>query len=287
MALSCRFTGSSIPWLNGGNLSPVPLSREAKFVGLLAAATVGATAIWYGTHRKEIDDAGGLLAALLGVPPSAKTKRDNVDFGKKIKKGYIVCPEQIGRIPPSTAINRGDFVIIHLVSDDGKFIEPTWAQVRSMSPDKTGLYVHIVGEFTEQGIEPIHSERHGFVIGEKMFLDRDCVFDVLHQESTFTGQILCGPNLANVRNETTNEQVYFARDTKGLKAGDAVRIVVASQQAQGTLWHEPLWVRITGISSTQQIVHAIVADDPELTVHHGLKKMSPVQFGRDCVVEIQ
>lgn len=156
-----------------------------------------------------------------------------------------------------------------------------------MSPDKSDLYVQLVGEFTPRGIEPLATEKHGFNIGEKMLLDRDCIFDVLHQDTVFTGQVLCGPNLAVIRDETTNKQVYFARDTKGVQQGDAVRIIVASPEAQGTAWHEPIWVRVNRISPTQQVIQALVAETPKLTGQHGLEKMSAVQFGRDCVVEIQ
>lgn len=258
-----------------------PRNRDAvKAVGVLAAATVAVTGVWYFTNKDEIQKAGGLFAALFkGLPTDPTGKRGAPNGKPDVPKGSVVCPKDIGKLPANiSTLKRGDFVIIELASKDKKSIEPTWARVRSLSPTKDRIYVEIAGEFTEQGIKPIKTKKHGFYLGEKLILDKECVFDVLHVSSKLTGQILCGPNLGVVD--------YGPVDTKRVSTQNIVRIVVGSPEAQGSAWHEALWVHVTSISPTSQIIHGIVAENPKLTAQHGLSKYSRVEFGRDCVVDV-
>lgn len=266
-----------------------PISKKTvKTVGVLAGVAVGATVLWYIVNAEEIERAGGLVRALFeGTTTPPTGKRGSPGTKGPVPKGTVLCPAEVGKIPPDiSAVRRGDYVILELVSKNGKFVEPTWARVRSVSPDREQLYVEIVGEFTKAGIKPISSKKHGFYLGEKLIVDSDCVFDTLHISGELKGQILCGPSLGAIVSETTQEPLYRPVDTRRVSTSNLVKIVAASKEGDGTAWHEPLWVHVTRISPTSQIIHGIVSEEPELTAKHGLRQFSAVQFGRDCVVDV-
>jgi hypothetical protein len=200
------------------------------------------------------------------------------EFGKRSGKkkvdnrGTVACPPN--PIDTSSLV-RGDFVILKLEGTAGAGSQLTWARVRSLSPKKDAAYLELVGEFTSKGILPI---KFGFSLGETFMLPVKCIWDILRDDSQAKGQILCGPQLAAIN--------LHAVSTKNVQANDVVQVAIASQEAQGTAWHEVLEVRISTISPTSQILHGIVVKAPTMTLVHGLSKYSALQFGRDCVVGI-
>lgn len=245
--------------------------NQVKIVGALMGTAIVATIAWYADKSND----GGVSSGGRGAKPK-----------DAVVKGFVVCPKDVGKIaPPIAGLSRGDFVIIQLASADGKFVEPTWARVRSFSPTRDKMYVEISGEYTNAGIKPLSSDRHAFYLGEKIVLDKDCIFDVLRVQGKLTGQILCGPSLG-VLTGIGGKPLYNLVDTKSVDTSNVVRVVVASEEAQGTAWHEPLWVHVTSISPTQHVIRGLVAETPKLTTKHGLKQYSSVEFGRDCVIGI-
>lgn len=257
---------------------------ETKALGALAVAAGGVTVIYYLVNKDEIDKAGGLFKSIFSPSISGVTrgKRPAPKPKPGAERGVVVCPDEVGKIAPSVSqVRPGDFVIISLASKDRLFNQLTWARVRSFSPTRDRMYVEISGELTEAGVKPLRSDKHGFFLSERIVIDSDCVFDVLHGEAQFTGQVLCGPGL-QVVNETPKDTASVSKDHD-----DAVQVVVASVEGQGTLWNEPLWVRVMSISPTSNVIHGLVMDEPELTAQHGLRQYNKIQFGRDCVIDIR
>lgn len=192
-----------------------------------------------------------------------------------VGSGQILCPGQLGLPPPIVKPDRGDFVVIMLSSADGSVRERTWARVRSRRGDR--IFAEITGELTETGIRPLRTSEHGFPIGHKMFLDVDCVLEVLTVEKSF--QILCGPGLTAVEGG-----LLIPVDTTGLAVGDRARIVIASREAQGTAWHEVLWTKVESVHG--DVVEGRI-DEHAVRPEHKLLLGSAVEFTRDCVVAIQ
>jgi hypothetical protein len=186
-------------------------------------------------------------------------------------KGSLACPPV--PIDLASAV-RGDFVILKLKAAKGSATQLTWGQIRSFSPTRHQAYIQVVGEFSPKGITPV---KFGFRLNEKIVVDAKCIWDLLRVDTEFKGQVLCGPGLS-VAGE-------HAVDTGGVEPGDVVKVIVASLDAQGTAWHEPLEVRVS-LSPTKQIFHGIVVSIPTLSAVHGLTKYSALQFGRDCVIEV-
>lgn len=200
-------------------------------------------------------------------------------------EGYLLCPADIDQMPGSTkGLAKGDFVIIQLSTKDDSFREPTWAQVLSISPDGADLYIQITGEYLESGVRPLSAAKHGYHINDRMIIPRTCVFDMLHIHSKLEGIIACGPELSSYTNEA-GKPLYKLLDTTEVSMSDLVQIVVADSTLAS--WSEPLWVLISKISPTKQVITGIITDEPELSDKHKLKQYSQVSFNRDCVVGIR
>lgn len=237
-------------------------------LGLLGVTAVG-VGIWRSSQRKTSTGKRGSPGFL---DPDPKTP---------VPKGRVLCPKDVNRMPADTStVKKGDYVVLHLQSHDRSFVEPVWGRVISVSPKRDQLHVQITGEFTDTGLRPIKYRQHGFHMNEKVIVGTDCVFDVLSVSGTLKGTILCGPRLAVL------EGKYAPVDTRRVAEGDMVQIVVASKEAQGTAWHEPLWVHVTRISPTASVIHGIVAEAPAQADRHGLSRFSKLDFTRDCVVDI-
>jgi hypothetical protein len=256
---------------------------ETKALGTLALALGGVTLVYYVVNREEIEKAGGLFKSIFSPEIKGKTSgKRGAPPTSKVERGVVACPADVGKIGADiSGLRKGDFVIISLASKDRLFNQHTWARVRSFSPTRDRLYVEITGELTPSGVKPLRSDKHGFFLNERIVIDSDCVFDVLENEAEFKGQVLCGPGLEVVGGSPV--------DTKGVSAEDhdAVQVVVASTEAQGTAWNEPLWVQVTSISPTSNVIRGIVLEKPKLTAQHGLYQFSRLQFGRDCVIDIR
>jgi hypothetical protein len=237
----------------------VPVSRKAK----IAAVVVGSTAAlalggWY----------------LFGHRPVALPL---------VPTGRILCPGDLGKIPASSAaLVVGDFVVVQLASGDGKFHESTWAVVTSIGA--TTVVARISGEQLQTGIRPLQTKKHGFRVGNEILLSKDCIWDV-YRPVTFSGQILCGPDLAAL--DTIEKPPLRALPAAlTLDIGDRAQIVVASSEAAGTAWHEKLWTRVVSMSPTAQVVSALVDEEPTQNDKHALVKGSLLRFNRDCIVKV-
>lgn len=202
------------------------------------------------------------------------------------KPGRVLCPADVGRDPPAAvSVGRGDFVAVALQSGDGSFVETTWASVLAgAGPD---IVVALTGEQVAEGVKPLSTERHGFSLGTRLLISRECVWEVF-RPSEIEGQILCGPQVTELATFLGDDADGMAVVPAGLivNAGDRVEIVVASKEALGTAWFERLWTRVVTMSRSGQVLTAMVVEQPEKTDNHGLSMGSVVRFNRDCVIGV-
>lgn len=240
--------------------------------------TLGIGAIWYGRNRETIHKRG-LLEALFDPGSGRTVGRRGGARTKKLLKGSISCPIEEGRVPPSTAqLTVGDFVVLKLLDAKDKFVESTWAQVRAISPDRELLKVQLVGELTPEGQRDLKSDRHGFRLNDIITVTAECVSEVLHHHAVLRGVVVCGPQVESLG--------FSLKDSRGVSKSSDVQIVVADKKAPKDVW-EKLWVHVTHVLPTSNVIHGVVADDPQLSTKHGLRKFSKVEFTRDCIVNVR
>lgn len=226
---------------------------------------------------------GGVLAGVAGL--GYLLTRNHAKETTETPHGHLVCPLDTGHVPADTAsLDVGDFVVLRIASADDSFAEMTWAMVLTIAPDGSRLQVRLSGEQTESGLRPLETAKHRYRIGQKILVDRQCVFDV-YRPPTFHGQVLCGPQLAAL-DDSEDPDLRAAAEALGIGRGARARIVVASTEANGTAWHEVLWTTITNTSPTGQVLTGVVDEDPKL-LEHGLRRGSTLHFNRDCVVQVQ
>jgi len=197
--------------------------------------------------------------------------------------GRLLCPREAGREPaPATSVGRGDFIVIQLQSGDKKFSESTWASV--VAGAGGDVIVLLTGEQIAEGVRPLSTDKHGFRLGQPLVVPRDCIWEVFRPVK-LTGQILCGPQLDEL-GEFLKEEIYPIEAGLTVEPGDRAQIIVASNEAQGTAWHERLLTRIVTISRSGQVLTARVEGIPTQTDKHGLSSGSVVRFNRDCIVGV-
>lgn len=201
----------------------------------------------------------------------------------KKRHGSLLCPGKVGREPaPAETVGRGDFVVVQLQSADGKFHESTWATVLGETGDVVAVV--LAGEQIAEGIRPLATDKHGFRLGDRLTVARDCIWE-LFRPTAFRGQILCGPRITELGEAIGEEMVPVAAGLT-VQRGDRARVLVASKTAQGTAWHEKIWTRIATISPSGQVITAVVDEDPQKTERHKLTRGSVIRFNRDCVIGV-
>jgi len=234
----------------------------------------------------------GLIA--VGVSASGDKKKKGTSSGKRgapdprkpAPKGRIFCPYEENKTPANpnlVAVN--DFVIIKLVSADRHYAEDVWGHVLSISPDKDKFQIELAAPLVAAGFKPIHTEKHGFYLGEKLKVHSDCVYDVLHKGDPERYELLCGVLL--------DEHGYkgLPKEILKLKKGDMVTLVVGNagitaEAIPGKTWNEEIRVWITSLGKTGTVLHGLVWEDPDMTDQHGLRKYSKLDFTRDCIVKV-
>lgn len=196
----------------------------------------------------------------------------------------LLCPRHVGKAAaPSASVEPGDFVVVELQSPDGKFHESTWATVAAVAGN--ALVVILTGEQIPEGIRPLRTKQHGFRLGHKMILERDCIWEVF-RPAEMTGQILCGPQILELAKFLEDDTLFPVASGLTVQQGDRAKIMVGSIESFGNAWNESLWTRIVTISPSGQVVTAKIQDEPELTERHGLVEGSIVRYNRDCVIGV-
>lgn len=223
--------------------------------------------------------AGGAAWAISVLTDDRKKPLD------RAKVGSLLCPAQAGKKPaPAASLDRGDFVVVQLQSADKKFSEATWAAVIDAQGDD--VVAIISGEQISEGVRPIATDKHGFRLGHRLVLPRECIWEVFRPSENL-GQILCGPAILELAAFVGDETLFPVAAGLAVEKGDRVEVIVADKQSFGNTWHEPLWARVINISSTGQVLTAQVDVDPKQSERHGLHRGSILRFNRDCVISVE
>ncbi len=186
-------------------------------------------------------------------------------------KGKVICPT----IPYPGPLALGDFVVVELGSNDGSMSEPTWGKVIQRK-GTSGVVVELVGE-TGEGNQPValSTDRHGYSIGDKIELQRSCIFDRFRPGQRW--HVLCGPALVGTG------YTPIAGGQASLLSVDDRALVVVQGPRGGT---EAVWLTVDHISVGQQTISGVVLGNPVVD-DHGLALGDVVQFLRDCVVDAE
>ena len=231
--------------------------------GILVAGVVG-YAIWDAKFRRK--------------PTEPKKPRP----APKPSEGEVVCPDKTGKTPAPgwEQIERGDFVVLHLRSGDGRVTEPVWSRVMSRRKDEEvdRLYVELIAQDIMGDPKPLRLE-HGFEAGDHLFVSTNCVWEILKNPSKSPSQILCGANLDVVDMKPLGDPQAPA--DVPIDLGDLVAVVVAAKP-DPTAWHEVLWVFPTNTAG--HVIEGEVFSEPQVEAHE-LKKGSKLMFSRDCIVD--
>jgi hypothetical protein len=229
----------------------------------------------------------GLSATTSTPKKSSGGKRGAPDLLPPIKRGRLLCPREVRRIPADArGIKRNDFVVLQIISDDQSFVEQVWGHVSSVSPDKSQVLVQIAASMIATGLSSIGTDKHGFAIGEKVKVSTGCIFDILQTPEDY--QVICGVLLEDLGYQAV---MGYENDSEvpPVKRGDFVTIVVGNRGVSasslpGTTWSEALRISVTSTGNTGSVIHGLVWDEPKLS-DHGLSKFSEVEFTRDCIVK--
>jgi len=245
-----------------------PRGRRIAAGGAIAAfAALGGTLIWLGTQAER-------------KKGKRKGSRGAPKIRPGVERGRLLCPAEENKVPPTKGIVAGDFVVLKVISADETFGEQAWGHVLSVSPAKDQIQVEIVTSLVPSGLRPLETDRHGFHVGEKIKIDRACVYDVLRRQSD-QYEILCGVMLPG------DGPAKAALD---VKPGDFVTVVVGnkpltSNGVAGKAWQEPLKVSITSDGPSGYILGGVIWEQPKKTEQHGLKTFDKLEFTRDCILE--
>lgn len=200
----------------------------------------------------------------------------------KPKAGRIQCPSEVGRSAADASdVEPGDHVVVSLVSGDGSFSESTWVSVVEHYP--THIVGRISGEMTDAGIRALSTDKHGFRLGHTVEIPMDCVWEVFIQTS-FSGHILCGPQVTGLAEYLKDPGLYPVAGGLTVERGDMAEVMIASDEAQGTAWHERLVTVVTSVSDAGSVITARVTGAPSKTSAHGLTVGDSIRFNRDCIV---
>lgn len=194
--------------------------------------------------------------------------------------GRPLCPSEVAghQAADTSTIKVGDYVIVTLANQSGTLRESTWAEVLSVG---TNLGVKIVSSQVEDTPgtvvpESLETKWHGFSNGQKLFVDRSCVWDVLRTH-TGPGTLVCGPKGA----QAAGTPPVGHRD---LRAGDSVKVLLGAPDGTAL---EAVWATVKKISPTGSIVTAALSTQPQHTTSHGFSAGAELDFARDCIFGIR
>ena len=249
----------------------------ARGVGRAAKAGKGEAKLpHYGAALGALGIGTGVLL-LLNWQSNASSKRGAPSLPKRVV-GRPVCPSAGADV---TDLKPGDFVMVTVGDQAGQHRESTWARVVTVGKM---LALQLTGEVTagKMGeMEPVpltlQTSEHGFHIGQKLFIDPSCVWDVLHQNPQ-PGVILCGP---------WGAQFYKKAPVgpyRSLITGDSVEIILFSQQAKVG---ESVLAELVSISKTGTVLTGKIVGPLQHSGTHGFLPGNEVEFTRDCVFDVK
>lgn len=273
---------------NPAAVAPLPVWEDARFQVPFAflSATVLATATFAVLHyvMRKRDE------------PTAEGKRDQKGWSFP-EAGYVLCPQGAGLPPTEKDIAVNSVLVLGLGSPTAVPVEPAWAVVSSIdSKDPNRVEAVLVGQATPTGQADLQTDRHGFRLSQKIWVTRDCVWEVLEMLADPQGRLLCGPELV------TFDGPDVDMDPDGLSAarmppgppqnlvGRRVELYLVSKAGKGTAWQVPVEAEVVAVGTTGHVATVRVlafgrsdlAEDPR--TGHSLRPGQQFDVTWDCVV---
>lgn len=173
--------------------------------------------------------------------------------------GYVICPQSEGLPPASAEIGVGSIIIMSLGSPTGQIVEPVWARVVEQDArDKNRIAIVLIGQTTATGQKDLQTDRHGFRLAQKLWVTKDCVWDVLRLLDDPGGRLLCGAELVGFAAEHEGFVPHAGgpAPVPGAVAtlvGQKVELYLVSKAGKGTAWQIPLTAEIVGTGNTGHV----------------------------------
>lgn len=228
---------------------------------------------------------GGLYwgASKIGAARRRAKKKNGLSDTLPVKKGHFITQSDVG-LPTMTwaSTKPTDFVLLGIESHDKKFREWAWAEVVAAKPDKEKVYVQLRGQLGESSAQPLATNKHGFRIGTRAFVDRNSILDRLRlhpADLDEKGKLYCGV----FAEELTGDEPA-ASGQLIVKRGDQVRIAISTKTAPEEHLDEP-WVVVDGVSRTGNVIGGTIIEPLDYTPQHGFKQWDEIEFTHDCILD--
>lgn len=234
MAHPPTLPASSLPWWRDPRFQ-----LPAIFVGASVVA-VGAWALWQRT-----------------VAPARTPVRDELGLAFPAA-GYVLCPQGLGLDPTFKTIGAGDFVVLWLATDQGEFVEATWARVARVDPDDPNRLLVVLGSEDLPALASLRTSEHGFVLGTALWVTADCIPDALRAFPGGGAAALCGPTLTSAIAGLRAPAAPPALPSE--MVGREIEILLGSTVSGAYAWRAPARARVVEVSPTGQIATVQLLD---------------------------
>ena len=252
----------------------------AAFVGATLLATATFATLYVALHKR----------------PQVETGRRDERGWKFPDLGYVLCPQGVGLRPTDKPIAPGSIIVLGLGSPAGQSVEAAWAKVAAVDPDDPNrLEVVLVGQASTTGQVSLRTERHGFRLSQKLWVTRDCVWDVLRFLTDPYGRLLCGAELATYDGpdaDAAPDGYMPASPPIPIESavGRRVELLLVSRAGAGTAWMVPLTAQIVEVSDTRHIATVRVLavgrnEAAEGPLGHHVRAGATFDITWDCVVQ--
>lgn len=265
-----------------------PVWDDARFRVPLALVgfTILATATFAALH---------LLFRRRGEEP---TSGDRDASGWKFPEaGYVLCPQSRGLEPTAKLIQPGSLIVLVLGSPAAQEVEPVWARVVSIDAvDPNRIGVVLIGQATTTGQRDLQTGRHGFRLAQKIWVTKDCTWDVLRVLDDPGGVLLCGADLRVFDGPDVDvapdglapaQMPASPRDVVGRR----VELYLVSKAGRGTAWQVPVIAEVIEVGSSGHVATVKVSAfgrDPEAErpgTGHALSPGQTFDITWDCVLK--
>jgi len=191
-------------------------------------------------------------------------------------EGFVGCATEVDIAHP----DAGDFVVVPLDSEGGRFIEYAWVLVQAVDEEEDTISGLIAKGGTGGPLKG--SSEHGFYLGDEVAVPRVCLADIVRAHLNPKGEPICGAYGALVQD--VDGPVRIVPRTKM-----RVRATVGPRSTTGvaavdTL--EAVTVEIRGVSKLG-VVRGRIVSDPVKTELHGYPHGADIDLLADCIFGVE